>query len=182
MDRGAESYEKYRSGQDEGFYELVREYSDGLTMYINGIVGDFFRAEELADDTFFKLAVKKPAFRGASSFRTWLYSIGRNVALDSLRRDRTPPHEQIDEDAAAPDDPESSYIEDETKRQLYRAMDRLRPEYREVLWLSFFEDMKADQISTLLHKSKNNVHQLILRAKRALKDELEQEGFVYEGQ
>ena len=45
MDNGAVSYEKYKNGDDEGFFEIVREYFDGLAAYINGIVGDFCRAE-----------------------------------------------------------------------------------------------------------------------------------------
>lgn len=182
MDYGSESYRRYREGDDEGFVEIVRRYCDGLTMYINGIVGDICLAEELADDALLKLAVKKPAFHGSSSFKTWLYSIGRNVALDHLRRGKNAQELPLDENIPSGSDPESSYIEDERKKQLYRAMQKLQPEYREALWLSYFEDMDASQIGALLHKSRNGVYMILSRAKDALKKELLKEGFIYEGQ
>ena len=69
-----------------------------------------------------------------------------------------------------------------TKVNSYDAIRGKQAEYRQILWLTFFENMSAEEASLVMHKSKNNVHHLILRAKRALKDELQQEGFVYEGQ
>ena len=180
MDKGAISYEKYRNGDDEGFYEIVREYFDGLAAYINGIVGDFCRAEELADDTLLKLALKRPAFGSRSSFKTWLYSIGRNVAYDSLRKKAPPPHLSLDETNETADGPEQAYIKDERNKTIYKALDGLKPEYREVLWLTFFENMSAEQAANVLHKSKAAIYTLLNRAKSSLKEKLEKEGFDYE--
>ena len=163
MDKGAENYALYLSGNDEGFYGIVREYYDGLTMYINGIVGDFFRAEELADDTLFKLAAQRPSFGKRSSFKTWLYSIGRNVALDSLRREPVRELEQLADAADVSEGPEETYIADERKKQLYRALDKLDPGYREVLWLLFFEDMTPDTISAVTGKKRNYVYRNIFQ-------------------
>ena len=179
MDKGAVSYEKYKSGDDEGFYEIVREYYDGLVAYLSGIVGDFQSAEELADDALLKLALKRPDFNKKSSFKTWLFSIGRNVALDSLRK-KTAVHVSIDDSDAVDDGPEQSYIKGERNRQLYRALDRLKPEYKEILYLTFFENMGADEISALLKKSKGSVYTLLSRAKGSLKEILHKEGFDYE--
>ena len=179
MDKGAISYEKYKNGDDQGFYEIVAGYFDGLAAYINGIVGDYGLAEELADDALLKLALKRPDFNKKSSFKTWLYAVGRNVALDSLRK-KTPVHVSLDDADGVTDGPEQTYIKDERNRQLYRALDKLKPEYREVLYLSFFEDMSADDIAVLLRKSKGSVYTLMNRAKGSLKEILQTEGFEYE--
>ena len=40
---------------------------------------------ELMEETLFKLITKKPRFNAKYSFKTWLYTIGRNVAIDYLR-------------------------------------------------------------------------------------------------
>ena len=72
-----ESYRRYLEGDDEGMVEVIRDHKDGLTLYLAGIVGNIFTAEELTEETFFKLVVKKPRFAGKSSFKTWLYAIGR---------------------------------------------------------------------------------------------------------
>ena len=80
MDNGQSCYSRYLSGDDLAMTELVCSYKDGLTMYLCSIVGDLGEAEDLTEETFFRLAYKKPRFSGQSTFKTWLYSIGRNTA------------------------------------------------------------------------------------------------------
>ena len=82
MDNGSSSYDRYLAGDDSAMGDLVREYKDGLTLFLNSFTNDLFEAEELMEETFFKLAYKKPKYSGKSSFRTWLYSIARNLAID----------------------------------------------------------------------------------------------------
>ena len=177
-DGGAASYIRYIKGDDDGFYEIVREYFDGLCAFIYGMTGDHGLSEELADDTFYRLAVKKPHFGGGSSFKTWLYSIGRHVALDALKKKR-PAESPLDDGQDAQDDftPEKAYIDDERKKALYSALDKLKPEYRQVIWLTYFENMSPEETAAVLKKSKNNVYTLLHRAKDSLKTKLEEEGF-----
>ena len=86
MDNGASSYRRFLDGDNNGLTEIVRDYKDGLILYINSFVGNIYVAEELMEDTFFKLITKKPKFSEKYSFKTWLYTIGRNVAIDYLRK------------------------------------------------------------------------------------------------
>ena len=87
MDNGASSYRRFRDESDEdGLAEIIMQYTDGLTLYLNSIVGNIHTAEDLAEDTFVFLGTKKPKDNGKASFRTWLYTIGRNKAIDYLRR------------------------------------------------------------------------------------------------
>lgn len=60
MDNGANSYRRFLSGEDEGLIEIVEEYKDGLILYLNGYVNNIYIAEELTEDTFFRLITKKP--------------------------------------------------------------------------------------------------------------------------
>lgn len=85
MDNGANSYRRFLSGEDEGLIEIVEEYKDGLILYLNGYVNNIYIAEELTEDTFFRLITKKPKFSEKSKFKSWLYAIGRNVAVDFVR-------------------------------------------------------------------------------------------------
>ena len=87
MDNGASSYLRFRDDGDESvLVEIIRDYKDGLIFFLCGIVGDITVAEELAEDTFVLLGTKKPKDKGKSSFKTWLYTIGRNIAVDYLRK------------------------------------------------------------------------------------------------
>ncbi|MBQ3154302.1 MAG: RNA polymerase sigma factor, partial [Clostridia bacterium] len=88
MDHGESSYRRFLQGDDSGFEEIVRSYSDGLVLFLYGYVGDFHTAQDLCEDTLFKLLTKKPRFDGRSSFKSWLYAIAKNMAADHLRRDK----------------------------------------------------------------------------------------------
>ncbi|WP_455529291.1 hypothetical protein [Ruminococcus sp.] len=63
MDSGSLLYRRYLDGDDEAMVELIRVYKDGLILYLNGITSNLSLAEELMEDTFFKLAAKNLVFR-----------------------------------------------------------------------------------------------------------------------
>lgn len=180
MDNGACSYRRFLDGDDEGLVEIIRDYKDGLMLYLNGYVGNIHIAEELTEDTFVRLVVRRPHFAGKSSFKTWLYAIGRNLATDHLRRHARvtllAPEEAADI-AADEADVVSACIEDEQRRLVHRAMARLTPDYRAVLYLSYFEDLKNPEIAVVMKKSPRQVINLLYRAKQALRAELVKEGF-----
>ncbi|MDE7327588.1 MAG: RNA polymerase sigma factor [Lachnospiraceae bacterium] len=183
MDNGASSYRRFLDGDEGGIVSIIRDYKDGLILYLNGFVQNIHTAEDLMEDTFVRLVVKKPKFSARYSFKTWLYTIGRNVAIDYLRRNvRMLPvsHEDLQKVECEEAGLEASYLKEEQKILLHRAMRKLKSEYRQVLYLSFFEDFDNAQIAAVMKKSKRQVENLIYRAKMSLKSELDKEGFVYE--
>ncbi len=183
MDNGASSYRRFLDGDDSGLAELVREYKDGLILYLYGIVQDLDTAEELMEETFFKLITKKPRFRAKYAFKTWLYTIGRNVAMDHLRHQARLAPLSLDELALYQQDVydlERAYLVEEQKITVHRAMGKLHPEYRQVLWLIYFEGLSNPEAGKVLKKSARQVTNLLYRAKGALKAQLEKEGFMYE--
>ena len=183
MDNGACSYRRFLDGDDHAIAELVGAYKDGMILYLNGYVHNVFVAEELAEDAFFRLITKKPRFSGNSSFKSFLYAIGRNVAVDYIRRQskvRQIPLEDAENTIAAVESLEQIYLREEQKLELNRALAPLSDEYRHVLWLSFFEDFSNQEIAAVMHKNERQVRNLLYRAKQSLKSILEKEGFVYE--
>ena len=182
MDNGASSYRRFLLGDDEAIVEIIRDYKDGLMFYLNGYVNDIYVAEELVEDTFFRIVTKKPRFSGKSSFKTWLYAIGRNVARDSLRRRKTADITVEDSEKRRRDESafEKEYLEQERKIILHNALRKLSPEYRRVLYLKYFESFSNAEISLILEKSVHQTENLIHRAKKSLKSELDKAGFEYE--
>ena len=63
MDNGASSYRRFLDGDDKGLAEIVGDYKDGLILYLNGYVNNIFIAEELTEDTFFRLITKSRSIR-----------------------------------------------------------------------------------------------------------------------
>ncbi|MDE5605576.1 MAG: RNA polymerase sigma factor [Eubacterium sp.] len=183
MDNGASSYRRFLNGEESGFVEIIRDYKDGLIFYLNGFVGNIHTAEELAEDTFVKIITKKPRFAGKSSFKTWLYAIGRNVALNYIKKHARTPETSIDdysESICDEENLEQSYICEERKIIIHRAMRNIKKEYRQILWLIYFENLSNKEASIIMKKSVHNIETLVYRARKSLKEELIKEGFTYE--
>ena len=183
MDNGAGSYHRFLEGDEQGIVEIVRDYKDGLILYLNGIVLNIHIAEELAEETFIKLVVSKPRFNGKSTFKTWLYGIGRNVTKDYLRHSARYTSVSIEDYDGLSDEQnnlEKQYIQEERKLVIHRALSKLSSEYRQMLYLKYFEDMDNSQIAIIMKKNARQIANNIYKAKQSLKTELEKEGFSYE--
>ncbi len=184
MDNGASSYHRFREeGNESGLIEIIRDYKDGLILYINCFVDNIHIAEELAEDTFVLLGIKKPKNKLKGSFKTWLYTIGRNLAIDYLRKNYKRNKIFIDnypELVNEEENLENSYIKQERKIAVLNALKKLKLEYRQILWLIYFEDFSSKQAATVMKKSVHNIETLVYRARKALKSQLETEGFTYE--
>ncbi len=185
MDNGASSYRRFRDNGDEsGLIEIIRDYKDGLILYLSSIVGDLNTAEDIAEDTFVVLGTKKPKDKGKSSFKTWLYTIGRNAAIDYMRkraRKKEIPLELSPDISGDELDLEKTYIREEQKITIHKALRNLKPEYRQILWLEYFEQLSMKDASRIMKKSVHAAEVLASRARQALRAELEREGFSYEG-
>ncbi|MBQ2824647.1 MAG: RNA polymerase sigma factor [Clostridia bacterium] len=182
MDNGACSYRRFLDGDDNGFIDIIKDYKDGLILYINNFTQNIFTAEDLAEDTFVKIVTKKPRFSGKSSFRTWLYAIGRNVTMDYLRRHKAQEvsFDELPEIREETESLEAQYIKQEDKIALHQAMEKLSPQYKQVLWLVYFENFSNAEVAVVMRKPIRNIETLLYRAKQSLKTELNKEGFVYE--
>ncbi len=183
MDNGASSYRRFLEGDSTGLRDLIEEYRMPLQMFILSFVKSNETAEEAAIETFVKLACKKPRFTGKASFRTWLFRIGRNTAVDLVRKEQknnTVSIEDINEPVSAQPSPDDIYITEERNRQLVSSMKNLKSEYYTVLWLRYFEDMQVKEIALIIKKSEGSTRVLLSRAREALKNQLGKDGFDYE--
>lgn len=183
MDNGTNGYRRFLEGDSDGIVEIIKDYKDGLIFFLNGIVQNLYTAEELTEETFVKLVVKKPRFSEKCSFKTWLYTIGRNIALDYIRANSRISDVPIDEYhhmSNDEDDLEKSYIREEQRIIVHKALAKLKSEYRQVLYLIYFEGFDNKQAATVMKKSKRQIENLIYQAKRSLKSELLKENFNYE--
>lgn len=177
------SYRRFLSGDDNAFAEIIKNYKDPLMLYLNTFVGDLHVAEDLCEETFVKIVIKKPHYNGKASFKTWLYTIGGNLAKDYLRkrgRRAECPLEKLGEMPEDEADFEKSIIASEQKIILRNAMSLLKTDHRTVLWLVYFESLSIKEASFVLKKSVHATETLVYRAKNALKAELERSGFDYE--
>jgi len=175
---GEELYHRFLEGDESAFEGLVMLYRGSLTRYISGFVDTRLDAEELALDAFAELAAGRK-FRGLSSLKTYLFSIGRHIALKHAQHYMNfdcIPAEELAEimDRAGRDEntPETAFLEDADKARLHEAMAALKPEYREALYLRYFEYMSYAEIGNAMKKSENQIKILMHRAKASLKQRM----------
>ena len=167
-------YERYlRRGDSEDLRVLLLRYRERLTLFLFGYVHNMEDAEELMLDAFAAAASGTARFSGRSSFRTWLFAIGRNLALRRLRK-RGPTSEALREETLSGDPaPETELLRQERNRRLYQAMEKLNPDYRQVLWLLYFEELSHEEIARVTGKSRKQVYNCAARGKAALREMLE---------
>lgn len=182
-ENGARNYQRFLNGDNEGMSELIKEFKDGLSLFINSMVRNICEAEELMEETFVELVVKRPKYSGKSSFKTWLYSIGRNITYDYLKKKNRNYSLPIDElyEISDEQDLERSYIRHEQTIALYHALENVNTDYSQALHLVYIEGMSIAEAAQIMNKSKKQMENLVCRGKKAMKVQLEKEGFVYEG-
>ena len=168
-----------REGNEEDLRILLERHRESLTLFLNGIVHNLEDAEELMLDAYAVAASGTSRFHGNSSFRTWLFAIGRKLALSRLRRRRLFPGdlgEEADETAVLSD---VELLREERNQELYQALSRLHGEYREVLYLLYFEEMSHEEAARIMGKSVRQTYNLAHRGRNALRETLERMGFEY---
>ena len=182
-------YSRFLAENDkEAFGELMERYGSGLTLFLRGYVDTMEDAEDLMMDSFVVIVTKRSWTARGSSFKTWLFAIGRKLALrHNKKKQRTVRENRLEpgQPAGTPykgsgtESLENELLQEERNRQLYRAMSRLHDDYREVLYLLYFEQMTYEEIGEIMHKNKRQLYHLAERGRSALKSELERAGFEY---
>ena len=177
-----DDYYRYLSGDDTGIVSIVNTYRSGLLLYINSYVKNLTIAEDLVEDTFFRIMVKRPPVTIKKSFKAWLYTIARHITIDYLRKSK---HEHLIsseeiQEVESIESLEESYLAEEQRICVHRALSRIKCDYRQVLYLSYFEDFSNEQIAKIIGKSKRQVEMLLYRGKQALEKALTKEGVLDE--
>lgn len=182
MDKGAEYYRLFLDGNNEGIEKIILEYRAGLQMFLLALTGDMPLAEEMTQETFVKIFTVHPPFYAKASFRTWLYTVGRNLTLSELKRRAriSPLEDRPESEVSSGDCPEAQYLQTERQRALHAALGKLPPDYAEVLWLTYFEELPSKEIARIMKKSVHSVDVTRARAKERLKTQLRKDGFTDE--
>lgn len=173
-------YERFWHGEQNAADELVRRHGDILLLFINGYLNDIHEAEDLMIEAFALMFAKKRPTSGVGSFRAYLYKIARRLAGRTKKKHRL--HigfEELPFEIQSEVLAETSLFENERKRHLYDALEKLKPEYQEALYLVYFEDMSYRDAANVMKKSESQVTNLVYRGKQSLKNILGQSGFEY---
>jgi len=171
-------YRDFLEGSVEAFESLVIRHKDNLIYFISRYTGgDVFIAEDIAQDVFAYIYVYKEKYNLKFSFKTFIYTLGKNKAIDYVRKQsrmKIIPFDQDNEMFLSEEDSlEDIIIKDEGKKTLLAAMKKLKPDYERAIYLADFEELPYKEISEILGKTLGQTKVLIHRARNALRVILE---------
>src|SRR5258708_32371307 len=92
----------YQQGDVGAFELLLRRHRAPLFTFLLRMLGDREKAEDLAQETFLRIVKGAQAWEQRARFRTWLFTIARNLCVDQSRRDRFRRADSLD--PTGPDD------------------------------------------------------------------------------
>ena len=148
-------YRRYLSGDEDGLSALMERHGDKLMLYLDGCLHDLHESEDLMIVVFAYLIAKQPRIRDGG-FRAYLYRSARHMALRLLSRKRAQLCFSLD---ALTEEPEArelveGAVESAERARILRAcMAELHADYREALFLVYFEGLShAETASSTAEK------------------------------
>jgi RNA polymerase sigma-70 factor, ECF subfamily len=166
----------------ESVKELYELYERYIFRYLYGLTLDFYKAEELTQETFFQLLKSLHRFRGDCHVSTWIYKIARNVFNEYCGKNkvRTISTEEGLLDIPDGEDTEEAFERKENSRLIKAALLKVPEKQREVLWLRDWQELSYEEIASITGHSVSWVKVNIHRARLAFKKIYCEGGDLYE--
>ena len=173
IDEDAACVERYRAGDARAFDSLVRKYQRPIYYLALRYVKSSDDAKDVGQRAFVKAYQALGGFRGASSFKTWLYRIAINLALNHLRDHARERPAEIAEDALVAEAVGAARLDaGDDRRRLLAALERLPPKQRLVVELRVFEDLSFKEVAEVAECSENSAKVSFHHAVKKLREEM----------
>lgn len=174
----------YTQDHDELFHYLVTQFGEDLMRLAYTYVKDTNITEDIIQDVFLRAYENIDDFRGQSSYRTYLYRITINRCYDYLRSwsyKNMMISDKISSLFHSSNQVDEEVIRNDEQYTLGKKVFTMPVKYREVIVLYYYKELSVDEISAILHCSKNTVKTRLRRARAKLKVKLEAEGEMERG-
>ena len=147
---------------DMSYEQVVRKYADTVASACVMRLGNWADAEDCFQNTFVKLYTSAPDFRDSEHLKAWLIRVAINECRTLQRRSgRILPLE------AAENIPVFMCEEPDS---FPAVLMRLKPKYREALYLFYCEEYKVDEVAGILGRNPNTVKTLLRRGREQLRE------------
>ena len=171
-----------RAGDDQAFEKLYERYYRRIAAYIYGMVSDYGRAEDIAQDVFMSALRRMRQTERPIAFKPWVYEIAKNACIDQFRRSRRTQEVSIDADeglgaadygrlvTTAPS-PEAAAATKQSIDDLRGAFGGLSETHHQILVMRELEGLSYREIGERLGMSRPSVESTLFRARRRLGEE-----------
>jgi RNA polymerase sigma-70 factor, ECF subfamily len=141
----------WQGGDEPAAAELVRRHARALARFLVGVGAPEADVDDLVQETFIRAFRALGRFRGQCLFRTWLLTIGGNVAKDAHRRNRRGRVVPLPDDLrSSVGDPHEEAVAGEAEGRLAAGLERLPRMQREVFLLRAQQGLEYDDIAAAL--------------------------------
>jgi len=157
----------------EAFGELIRRHQDFVYGAALRVVRNPVLAQDVAQDAFVRAYKALPDFRGQAAVRSWLYRIATNLALNAVQRRKEYPADALPETPTT-SGPERDTMREQLAEDLRAAIDELPDDLRIPLVMREYGGLAYREIADDLEIPLNTIRTRILRARRSLRDAMEE--------
>jgi RNA polymerase sigma-70 factor (ECF subfamily) len=164
--------QEVRSGEIGKLEQLYDRHQRPLFHYFLRLTADRAASEDLVQDVFVRILKYRHTYQPETSFRAWMYQIGRNAFADRAGKHKgeVALPESAGDFAAAGPSPDRSAQSAQEAALLHRALKAMPHDKREVLILSRFQGLKYEEIASVLKCEVGTVKVRVYRALRELGD------------
>ena len=168
---------EFQNGNRNSYSQLVTRYRDKIISFLYRYMHDMDLAEDLAQETFFKVYLKKDSYKEIYKFSTWLFTIASNLAkteLRKLKRRKTSSISDINKDGTS----ENIFIDEDNiekssnneSKMIQKALSELEHDYKIIIILREIQELSYDVISKILQLPLGTVKSRINRGKLKLRE------------
>ena len=154
--------------------EIYKKNFDIVFKYLFCLTNDMNISEDLAQETFCKAMKNINKFKGESKLSTWLCEIAKNLWYDELRKKKYS-NVSFEENINLIENTSNENVEEkaifnENKIDIYKKLQKLDEQSREVIYLRITGDLNFKEIGTILNKTENWARVTYYRGKQKLKE------------
>ncbi|MFO1445478.1 sigma-70 family RNA polymerase sigma factor [Bacillus sp. Bva_UNVM-123] len=165
---------KLKKFNEEVFVDFVRGNKENFYRLAFSYVKNKEDALDIVQDSIHKAMVSFHTLQDEKMLKSWFYRIVVNTSLDFLRK-----HKRVHIIDAETMEFISQGKEDHYDNlDLERAIEQLPPEYRNIIVLRYFEDLKIEEVAAVLEENTNTIKTRLYKALKILRIEMQDEHFA----
>jgi len=166
--------EKAKIGNQTAYTDLLNLYWSDVFRFLSAKCSNDYEAEDITIKTFSRAFDKLALYNSKYPFKNWLLTISSNLHVDYLRtQNKSIEAVDIEKDkivkiADIAPTAEDKLIKEQHLDALLKYIKRLKPHYREVINLRYFQEFSYKEIAEELGESLSSVKVKLLRARKLL--------------
>ncbi|MFA6457067.1 MAG: RNA polymerase sigma factor [Bacteroidota bacterium] len=164
---------RLQNGDRQAIAMIYERYKHGLFRFCVRLVSDSDNAADIVQETFVRMIDEKMSLHNPAALKAWIFMIARNEAFTQLNKKKKTRALTEDDHEVFSEESSSELIERAERSTLITSLvNRLLPQYKEVIILREYEAMNYEEIAGVIGASVATVKSRLFRARKALSEQL----------